>query len=53
MVCKKFINNNMQKYTLEANHIELFPVDGKTTIFFHSETLQIYPLQDTTLGIVK
>lgn len=39
----------MKKYRLKQEHIQLIPIDKEITLFFHSESLQIYPLQDKDL----
>jgi radical SAM protein with 4Fe4S-binding SPASM domain len=39
----------MEKQRLKQEHIQLIPIDKENTLFFHTETLQIYPLQDKEL----
>ena len=36
-------------YNITTENIELIPISGKTTLFFHSDSLQIYPLNDKVL----
>jgi uncharacterized protein len=39
----------MEKYSLNPKHIYLIQADKQTTLFFHTDSLQIYPLQDKIL----
>jgi uncharacterized protein len=39
----------MKKYKLKQEHIQLIPIDKENMLFFHTESLQIYPLQDKDL----
>ncbi|MDR2835059.1 MAG: radical SAM protein [Bacteroidales bacterium] len=39
----------MNNYALEQNHIKLISVNKRTTIFFNTFSLQIYPLEDKVL----
>lgn len=39
----------MKKPILDPNHIKLITIDKKVSLFFHTETLQIYPIKDHEL----
>ena len=39
----------MEKYILKQEHIQLIPIDNDNMLFFHTELLQMYPLQDKEL----
>lgn len=39
----------MDNYILNSKHIKLIKIDSKINLFFHSETMQIYPIYDKEL----
>lgn len=39
----------MKKYKIEKNHIHLVRISEEITLFLHTETLQIYPINDKAL----
>lgn len=39
----------MEDYILNAKHIKLIKIDSEITLLFHTETMQIYPINDNEL----
>jgi len=39
----------MNNYTIEPKHIKLIKIDAETFLFYHIETMQIYPINDVEL----
>ena len=39
----------MQNYIINSKHIKLIKIDSEITLFFHTETMQIYPINDKEL----
>ena len=39
----------MKNYILNSKHVKLIKIDSQVSLFFHSETMQIYPIYDKKL----